>query len=528
MRNPISETTRRTWVRRIRGFWLEFSHNKIGLLGLGMVIFFIFVAIFTSFIAPYSTESVSIQSPWQADQYAMPDWITIFPATQDLPPQIVHKLNWTTEQQYPRSIEWTKTATLLIIRYNASEGGSDQPVTLDFSSSFNYPYSPMKLFSLHFTWDGIPDNIVTIWKKTPWGWTKGPQTGSMEYMIKINIKTPDGRSYAIWDQNWWFNNNPVTLTPPAFWSSNSSSTVSMYSTMGTLAQKVGYKYGDVSRMTRDMFSTKGLYTLQLSITMQPGRVGETTVDLKNATGQIRASLGDFKVWGRRFGLLGTDGYGHDVFSQIVHGSRISIIIGLSAAFSATVIGVLVGVTAGFLGGWIDEGLMRTVDILICLPVLPILLVFIALFGYNTYFLVLIIAIFGWQGLSRVIRSQALSLREMAFVESATASGAPKGYIITKHIMPNVLPTALTSMVLHVPGAIILEAAVSFIGMGDPLAPTWGKMLYFAQLTGAFSPMNMAWWAVIPPGIAITFLCLTFVFIGHAVDEIVNPKLRRRR
>jgi peptide/nickel transport system permease protein len=203
-------------------------------------------------------------------------------------------------------------------------------------------------------------------------------------------------------------------------------------------------------------------------------------------------------------------------------------IGLSAAAISVTFGLLVGITAGYLGGAVDEALMRFVDILICLPVLPILLVMIAMFGYNVFFVVVVIAIFGWQGLSRVIRSQVLSLREMPFVESAIASGGSKSYIMVRHIIPNVLPIAMTSLVLSVPSAIILEAALSFLGFGDPFAPTWGKMLQNAQNTGAFSPTVLAWWDVLPSGLAITFLCLSFVFLGHAIDEIVNPKLRRRR
>jgi len=528
LRNVISEATRKTWERRIKGFWLEFSHNRIGLVGLAMLIFFLIVATFAPLIAPYSVSDVSVASPWHADAYAMPDWITILPQFRDLPPQQRIRLDWAIEQQPPSSINVTKTADMLVLRYNASKTGSYEPVTVHFNTSFNYPYLPMKLWTLEFAWWASPDHVVWTWKETPWGWIKGPQTGSMNYMIKIDLITPNGTSYLIWDQNWWEGKNPVTQIPPAFWNSNSSGIVSMFASLGVLATRQGYIFSDFEKMVSDMFSTKGLYTLRLGIVVKPGEIEGSLVALEDATGEVRVGTGTFIIWGRKFGLLGTDYYGHDVFSQIIHGSTISIIIGVTSALSATLLGVLIGVTAGYLGGWVDEGLMRMVDILICLPLLPVLLVFVAVFGYNVYWLVVLIAIFGWQGLSRVIRSQALSLREMAFVESAISSGATKRYIILRHIVPNVLPTALTAMVLSVPGAIILEAAISFIGMGDPLAPTWGKILYFAQQTQAFTSAVMAWWVVIPPGLAITFLCLTFVFIGHAVDEIVNPKLRRRR
>ena len=530
MRLPIGRATRAVWARRIKGFWFEYSHNRIGLVGMGILFFFIATAIFAPFIAPYSMETVHLESPRQADKYALPEWTGIFgPQFRDLPLHTVHPLNWATEQQLPSSVELEKTATSTTIHYNASKSGSSEPVTISFNSSFNYPYAPMRLFSFSFTWKGVPDNVTTVYKDTPIGRLKAGETGTMDYMLQLDMITPNGTSWPIWDQNWDSRKAEILIIPqPAFWSSNSTGLVFIYSDLGPLAAKLGYEFHEPVKMIKDVFESKGLYTLQFRVTVRPGTYKEVEVPLNEAAGLVRITNGEFTVWGRRWGLMGTDGMGHDVFSQLVHGCRISILIGVSAAVTSTLIGLLVGVTAGYVGGWTDESLMRIVDILLCLPILPMLLVFIAIFGYSTWFVVIIIAIFGWQGLSRVIRSQALSVRETTFIESAVASGGSSGYVITRHIVPNVLPTALTSLVLSVPGAIILEAALSFLGLGDPHSPTWGKILHYAQITGAFSPTHAAWWDVVPPGLAITFLCLGFVFLGHAVDEIVNPRLRRRR
>jgi peptide/nickel transport system permease protein len=524
----ISQSTREVWKRRLKGFWLDYSHNRIGLLGMVMLIFFLTISIFADAIAPFGMDVVSSEKIWQADRYALPDWITFFPGSKDLPPQQVHVLNWTLEQQPPASVAAMRTTDQLMLRYNASMTNSYDPVTVYCNVSFDYQYKPMNIFTLDFMWEAGADTSVPVYEQAPWGPMLVGTVGSMDYMLKIDLITPNSTGYPVWDQNWWEEKNPVTSTPPAFWNSNASQPVSMYSSLGVLAQKLGLSFTDVYKIPTAIFSEKGVYTLRLGVTMRPGTLQGKTVPLENSTGHVTVSVGDFIVWGRRFGLLGTDNYGHDVFSQVILGSRISIIIGLSSAIIATLIGTVVGLTAGYVGGWTDEMLMRGCDILICLPLLPILLVFIALFGYSVYYLILLLAIFGWQGLARLIRSQTLSLREMAFVESAVASGGKRGYVIWKHLLPNVLPAALTSLVLRVPGAVILEAALSFIGMGDPYAPTWGKILYNAQQTGAFTPQILAWWTVIPPGLAITFLCLTFVFIEHAVDEIVNPKLRRRR
>ena len=232
------------------------------------------------------------------------------------------------------------------------------------------------------------------------------------------------------------------------------------------------------------------------------------------------------VWGAIYGLLGTTSFGFDVWTQLVHGARISLLVGSLAAIISTTLGILFGVTAAYLGGIADEVTMRIVDILLCLPVLPLLLALSAIWKPNVYYLVVIIAIFGWQGLSRIIRARVLTLREMPFIESAKASGASSSYLIVRHLVPNVFPIAMASMVLSVPGAVLTEAALSYLGFGDPMAPTWGKMLHEAQAEGAFG--SLAWWYILPPGFAITFLCLAFVFISHALDEIVNPRLRRRR
>jgi peptide/nickel transport system permease protein len=204
----------------------------------------------------------------------------------------------------------------------------------------------------------------------------------------------------------------------------------------------------------------------------------------------------------------------------------SLIIGLLAALVGTSIGIFVGVASGYLGGYVDEISMRIVDILICLPLLPLLLALVYLYGRNVFYIVIFIAVFGWQGLARIIRAQTLSIREAAYIDTARASGAGGFYIMLRHIVPNIIPVAFASMVLAVPGAILFEAALSFLGFGDPSVPTWGMMLQHAFSFGGFT--HLAWWWIIPPGLAIIGMCLAFVFIGYAFDEIVNPRLRRRR
>lgn len=526
----LSEQTRKVWKRRAKNFWFEYSHNKIGLVGLAILVLFILTAIFSPWIAPYSIDEVRGEAPKQADRFAIPDWVALIsPQARDLPPQMDYDMNWsvTNPDQIPASVIIEEAANASVrLYYNASVTGDRNPVaiTLAIEPPIHYPYSPMHSFLITFHCKIKPDHIIEIYRIIGGRKWLMKEIGSIEYKLELFLETPSGFSYPLWDQNWYQERYTNPQAKPEFWNKPYDLLVEIPSALGELAVKLGYERAETSKMVADMFSQKGDYKFYLQITLQP----PADVSLENATGSVIIDQGIFTVMGLRFGLLGTDGYGHDVFSEIVHGSGISLAIGISAAIIGVSFGVLVGVTSGYIGGLVDEGLMRVVDILLCLPVLPLLLAMSVIFGYNVWYIVFLIAIFGWQGLSRTIRSQVLSIKEMAFIECAISSGGTKSYVILRHVVPNVLPIALASLVLSVPGAIITEAALSFLGFGDPLAPTWGKILYYARETGGFSPQYMAWWVILPPGLAITFLCLAFVFIGHAIDEIVNPKLRRRR
>jgi peptide/nickel transport system permease protein len=222
-------------------------------------------------------------------------------------------------------------------------------------------------------------------------------------------------------------------------------------------------------------------------------------------------------------LLGTDDRGHDIMSQTLLGSRIALLVGfLSAGFSIG-IGLVVGLVSGYYGGNVDAVLMRFTDVILVLPALPLLIVFAAMMSPSIWNIIFIIAILGWGGVARVIRSEVLSLKERPFIDSARVTGASKSRIMFKHIAPNVLPYALLYMTFAISGAILFEAALSFIGLGDPSTVTWGMMLNYVQHSNALE----AWWWLLPPGVCITLVCLAFFLLGRAFDEIVNPRLRRR-
>jgi len=222
--------------------------------------------------------------------------------------------------------------------------------------------------------------------------------------------------------------------------------------------------------------------------------------------------------------LGTDFMGRDIFSQLLAGARIAFMVGVSAAFMSIFLGTAFGMIAGYMGGFVDTLLMRLADVIMVLPTLLVVLILASLFGQlNIWTIVLIIALFRWPGVSRVIRSQALTLKQRPFIEAARVAGASHIRIIFRHIMPNVLLLAFLYMTFRVTAAIIIEAALAFLGFGDPGTVSWGMMLQWVWKTGH---MFKALYWLLPPGICISLITLSFYMIGRAMDEVLDPRLRR--
>jgi len=229
------------------------------------------------------------------------------------------------------------------------------------------------------------------------------------------------------------------------------------------------------------------------------------------------------ISGNRY-ILGTDDKGHDIWTWLVYGSRVAFVVGILASFFSVMIGTLYGVYSGYKGGKTDTIMMRFVDIMLTLPGLPVLLILTSILGPSIWNIILVISILGWSGIARVIRAQTLSLKGRPFVDAARVAGASNARIMISHIFPNVVPFSFLYMTLGVAGAIISEASLSFLGLGDPKAISWGQMLYSIQTAGA---TMYAWWWLLPPGLAITLISLGFYLVGRAFDEILNPRLRKR-
>jgi ABC-type dipeptide/oligopeptide/nickel transport system permease subunit len=512
----LSKEKRAVYKRKIKNFWEDFGHNKIGLAGLAIILLYVGVAIFTPYLTPYRPRTLAYTPPTLAYSFAMPDWMRIFPQFRELPPTlIIPMFQNVTLAEKSGPVVFNETEN--IIEFNSSTKANATVLLNLFTIDYQYS-APPSYWKIEFS------NIEQFVRET--GYNMQLILTTEEENENWNTYLQDPTKAVIYTVS--YPAPPVIEGNATVYINNTRSCLSISGFPDVVSRLFQWKYPTepqkwcVLNPAKILMSKTGVYHIQLKLTFDNTR----KITSQNSVCRIHLDYGEFFMPGQTWGILGTDYLGNDVWTDLVYGVRISLIVGILAAVISTFLGISLGAIAGFFEGSLDQVVMRIVDILLCLPVLPLLLILIRYFAPSVYFVIVLIAIFGWQGLSRMVRSRVFSIKEMAFVESARAAGASDSYIIIHHIIPNVIPVAMAAMILAVPGAILTEAALSFLGFSDPNVATWGRMLENANTQGAFSAL--AWWYILPPGIAITVLCLGFVFISHALDEIVNPRLRRRR
>lgn len=232
------------------------------------------------------------------------------------------------------------------------------------------------------------------------------------------------------------------------------------------------------------------------------------------------------VGGEVFGGMGSDSQGRDLFVGLLFGFPVALFIGLLASTLTTAIGASLGIMSGYLGGWVDTAIQRLADVVANVPLLPILIFMVIVLGSNLFLIILVLVAFSWPGLTILIRSMVLQLRAGQLVEATKALGASQRRVMVRHIFPQTAPYVFAQMIFFTPAAILAEAGLSFLGLGDPSIPTWGQILEQGFRTGAVYVGY--WWWVLPPGLLIVLTAMAFVLLALAIEPVLNPRLRTMR
>ncbi len=255
--------------------------------------------------------------------------------------------------------------------------------------------------------------------------------------------------------------------------------------------------------------------------------GEYTATIRVITYDPRDSVQSvrFVAAGGVYGLMGTDTQGRDLATGLLFGFPVALLIGVLTSVAATILGTFFGILSGFSGGRTDTIIQRVSDVMTNIPLLPILIFLIFVLGQKLWLVMTILVIFGWPGLTIILRSMVLQVRSGQLVEATQALGASRWRIMFRHVFFQMAPFIVAQMIFFTPAAILAEAGLSFLGLGDPSLPTWGQILEQGFRTGAI--FIGYWWWILPPGILIVITAMTFVLLALAMEPVLNPRLRER-
>ncbi len=293
-------------------------------------------------------------------------------------------------------------------------------------------------------------------------------------------------------------------------------------TMTTTAPTISSRVATARRLARSKLAVAALVVLGLVVLAAVSAPLIAPYDPNAQDLLVRLRPPAWTARGNASHLLGTDQLGRDVFSRLVYGARISLLVGVAAALLAGVIGAVVGLVAGYLGGWPDRILMRLADIQLAFPSILLALAVVGFLGSGLWYVIIVLGFTGWVSYARVVRSEALSLRSRDYVTEARAIGVSDPTIMRRHLLPGVLASLATIATLHVAAAIVAEASLSYLGLGVPRSVvTWGGMLSDGQLY-----LGTSWWLAVFPGLALMLTVLAINLAGDVLRDLTDPKAYR--
>jgi peptide/nickel transport system permease protein len=580
----MAKSKRRSYLRynlkRFANFLGMIARNKKGMLGLIIIAIFAVIALFPSLFTPYDP----VFGYGLGGYFSAPAWLKYIPSQLGGVPRMSYDMNPISNAEFDNSTlaPWNITSTdqfehtsigylgsfwdhtnVVHVGFKRDEVGvAYGNTTVSISQLFYYPYSgpPFSfraklVFLLNgtITTSNHLDQYPNQSDPYQWPWpTYNVTVSELDVPAKLTMVFGNvalNQSIPVWPLR-----GEYLYTPPEMYGmtmdgtyENTSQTIAVVgsnqvttnaSTFGSwvdtdksnqpidsaclpIMSSLSKLYGRTEFATDAFFPqqvTPGWYRLGVNLTFVD------TDSSRPVSSDIYIDAVDMRILGTGWGIMGLDEEGRDLWSQLMYGARISLYVGVLSTILAVVIGLIVGLMAGYLGKVVDELLMRICDVLLVLPGLPLLIVLVAVLGTNVNNLIILLGLLGWMGFARLVRSQVISLRERPFIEAAKAVGAGKTHIMVRHILPNVMSLVYVTLATTVPGNIVSEASLGFLGFTDPSRMSWGLMLNNLNQFSAFQN----WWWVIPPGLCIALIAIAFIMFGYALDEILNPRLRLRR
>ncbi len=470
------------WRALLQGVWAS-GPGRMGLVLLG-VLLVIAVYVLVRYPLDYGTSRWSDPTAWTDNPKAAPPaWTNLFG-----PRRAEHRVMTATE---PAEVRTSGPAEIRTYRMPFAFAEDEAPGFLAFEmGTVMYHGRPPSFSVVLVRPDGHEASLYRDVLRGPRPGEESPYVRNVEEPMRVLLSSEDSTvdaAIALWQDAFG-----VSLTPAQ-----------------VRGDPEAWLFG-----TPD--GTGGVRTLQGDYAME---VRVAVADPTDTVAEVGTVVG-----GSVYGLLGTDTGGRDLAEGLLFGLPIALAIGIAAALVSTAIGTGLGLLSGYKGGKTDLVIQRAADIVNNVPLLPLLIFMVFVLGSQLWLIMLVLVAFSWPGLTITIRSMILGLDGSQEVEAARALGAPTRHVLTRHILPHTLPYVVTTLIFSVPAAVLAEAGLSFIGLGDPSLPTWGQVLEQGYRTGAV--YLGYWWWVVPPGLLIILTAVTFMLLAIALEPIVQPRLRR--